>query len=81
VWNDIYAEEPAMFINFTAKHTKIPAGYLGQLIAWPEVVNEGRDLEDCRALLREGGNHAIYTNGLQTIPVKRHNLMDRITAN
>ncbi|MBC5796408.1 type II toxin-antitoxin system HicA family toxin [Sphaerospermopsis sp. LEGE 00249] len=32
-------------------------------------------------LLREGGNHSIYTNDLKTIPVKRHRTIDRITAN
>ncbi|MFQ5823680.1 MAG: type II toxin-antitoxin system HicA family toxin [bacterium] len=32
-------------------------------------------------LLREGGNHSIYTNGTKTIPVKRHRTLDRITAN
>jgi len=32
-------------------------------------------------LLREGGNHSIYTNDLKTIPVKRHKALDRITAN
>ena len=32
-------------------------------------------------LLREGGNHSIYTNELKTIPVKRHRVFDRITAN
>jgi len=32
-------------------------------------------------LLREGGKHSIYTNGVKTIPVKRHRLLDRITAN
>ncbi len=32
-------------------------------------------------LLREGGNHSIYTNGYKTIPVKRHRSFDRITAN
>ncbi len=32
-------------------------------------------------LLREGGNHSIYTNGDKTIPVKRHRTFDRITAN
>ena len=32
-------------------------------------------------LLREGGNHSIYTNGAKTIPVKRHQALDRITAN
>ena len=33
------------------------------------------------SLLREGGNHSIYTNGVKTIPVKRHHALDRITAN
>lgn len=32
-------------------------------------------------LLREGGNHSIYTNDVKTIPVKRHRTIDRITAN
>jgi predicted RNA binding protein YcfA (HicA-like mRNA interferase family) len=31
--------------------------------------------------LREGGNHSIYTNNIKTIPVKRHRIFDRITAN
>jgi predicted RNase H-like HicB family nuclease len=58
VWYD-YPKEPAMFINFTAKYTKIPSGYLGQLIEWSEVLTEGRDLEDCRALLRDALNEMI----------------------
>jgi mRNA interferase HicA len=32
-------------------------------------------------LLREGGNHSIYTIGQKVIPVKRHKQFDRITAN
>jgi predicted RNA binding protein YcfA (HicA-like mRNA interferase family) len=32
-------------------------------------------------LLREGGNHSIYTNGIRVVPVKRHRTIDRITAN
>jgi len=32
-------------------------------------------------LLREGGNHSIYTNDLKTLPVKRHRTIERITAN
>jgi predicted RNase H-like HicB family nuclease len=42
-----------MFINYTAKYTKIKSGYLGQLVEWPEVVTEGQDLEDCREMLRD----------------------------
>ncbi|MCD6137345.1 MAG: type II toxin-antitoxin system HicA family toxin [Deltaproteobacteria bacterium] len=32
-------------------------------------------------LLREGSNHSIFTNEIKTIPVKRHRIFDRITAN
>jgi mRNA interferase HicA len=32
-------------------------------------------------LLREGGKHSIYSNDIKTIPVKRHRIFDRITAN
>jgi len=32
-------------------------------------------------LLREGGNHSIYSNNNKIIPVKRHKTFDRITAN
>ena len=32
-------------------------------------------------LLREGSKHSIYTNGIRTIPVKRHLALDRVTAN
>lgn len=46
-------------INYTAKYTKIESGYLGQLIEWPEVVTEGNDLEDCRAMLRDALNEML----------------------
>jgi predicted RNase H-like HicB family nuclease len=26
---------------------------MGQLVEWPEVVTEGKDIEDCRAMLRD----------------------------
>ena len=32
-------------------------------------------------LVREGGNHTFFSNENKTIPVKRHNTIDRITAN
>ena len=32
-------------------------------------------------LLREGQRHSIYTDGNKTVPVKRHRILDRITAN
>jgi predicted RNase H-like HicB family nuclease len=40
-------------VNYTAKYTKIHSGYMGQLIEWPEVVTEGKNLEECREMLRD----------------------------
>ncbi len=48
-------------INYTAKYTKIEAGYMGQLVEWPEVVTEGRDLEECREMLRDALDEMILT--------------------
>jgi len=39
--------------TLTARYVRIPSGYMGQIIEWPEVVSEGVDLEDCRASLRD----------------------------
>jgi predicted RNase H-like HicB family nuclease len=40
-----------MVINYTARYITIKSGYLGQLVEWPEVVTEGKDLGNCRAML------------------------------
>ena len=42
-----------MLRAFTAKYTRIPSGYMGQLVEWPEVITEGESLEDCRELLQD----------------------------
>ena len=123
-----------MLKTYTARYSRISSGYMGQLVEWPEVITEGKSLEDCRellsdalqemiaayreqnkeipaggdsssncpsrydmsvkrvdlvkyfeangfSLLREGKKHSIYSNGARTIPVKRHRILDRITAN
>lgn len=42
-----------MYLKFTARYTRIDSGYMGQLVEWPEVVTEGPDIEECRAMLRD----------------------------
>jgi predicted RNase H-like HicB family nuclease len=42
-----------MISAYTAKYTKISSGYMGQLVDWPEVVTEGKTLEECRAMLED----------------------------
>ena len=67
-----------MFINFTAKYTKIKAGYLGQLVEWPEVVTEGKDLEDCRALLRDALQEMILACHQQGKEIPPENAAHRL---
>jgi predicted RNase H-like HicB family nuclease len=45
--------------SYNAKYIKIGSGYMGQLIEWPEVVTEGKDLEECRAMLRDALNEMV----------------------
>ena len=42
-----------MVRSYTAKYTKVSSGYMGQLVEWPEVVTEGKTIEECRELLRD----------------------------
>jgi len=60
-----------MLRNYTAKYTKITSGYMGQLIEWPEVITEGKDIEECRALLRDTLNEMIlaYKQQNKEIPL------------
>ena len=50
---ELTAEVKTVLQNYTAKYTRFSDGYMGQLVEWPEVVTEGADLEECRALLRD----------------------------
>jgi len=42
-----------MTTRYTAKYNKIPSGYMGQLVEWPEVISEGKNLEECEAMLKD----------------------------
>jgi predicted RNase H-like HicB family nuclease len=57
--------------NYTAKYTKIKTGYMGQLVEWPEVITEGKDLEECREMLRDALNEMIlaYSRLKKEIPL------------
>jgi predicted RNase H-like HicB family nuclease len=39
--------------SYTAKYTKIACGYMGQVVEWPEVITEGKTIEECREMLRD----------------------------
>ena len=48
-----------MVTSLTVKYTKIPSGYMGQILEWPEIVTEGSDLEDCRESLKDAVHEMI----------------------
>ena len=48
-----------MLRNYTAKYTKTDSGYMGQVAEWPEVVTEGKGIEDCREMLRDALNEMV----------------------
>ena len=62
-----------MVSSFTAKYTKIPSGYMGQLVEWPEAITEGKTLEDCRKMLQDALREMIkaYKQQRKEIPVGR----------
>ncbi len=60
-----------MLQSYTAKYLKIDSGYMGQLIEWPEVITEGKDIEECRAMLRDALQEMVlaYHQQNQEIPL------------
>ena len=42
-----------MVKSYTAKYTKISSGYMGQLVEWPEVITEGKTIDECRKMLKD----------------------------
>ena len=65
-----------MISSYTIKYTKINAGYMGQLVEWPEVVTEGKDVEECRAMLEDALQEMItaYRQQNKAIPTGRASL-------
>ena len=60
-----------MLSNYTAKYVKVSSGYMGQMVEWPEVVTEGKTLDECRELLRDALREMVlaYREQGKEIPV------------
>jgi len=60
-----------MLKTYTANYTRIPSGYMGQVVEWPEVITEGKSLDDCRHLLQDALQEMIlaYRQQNKEIPV------------
>ncbi|MCD6300300.1 MAG: type II toxin-antitoxin system HicB family antitoxin [Dehalococcoidales bacterium] len=60
-----------MIRGFTAKYTKIGSGYMGQVVEWPEVITEGKTIEECREMLKDALREMIlaYKQQEKEIPL------------
>lgn len=60
-----------MLKTYTANYTKISSGYMGQLVEWPEVITEGKSLDECRQFLQDALHEMIlaYRKQRKEIPV------------
>src|SRR4029077_68636 len=70
-----------MLKTYTAKYTRTVSGYMGQVVEWPEVITEGKSLDDCRQLLQDALQEMIvaYRQQHKEIPV-RGGLTEQITV-
>lgn len=62
-----------MISSYTARYTKIDSGYMGQLVEWPEVITEGKTIEECREMLEDALREMIaaYREQEKEIPTGR----------
>lgn len=60
-----------MISTYTAKYTRVHSGYMGQLVEWPEVITEGKTLEECRELLQDAALEMVlaYRQQDKGVPV------------
>ena len=60
-----------MLRNYIATYTKTGSGYMGQLVEWPEVITEGKTIEECRTMLKDALNEMVlaYQKQKKEIPL------------
>ncbi len=70
-----------MRYKYTAKYTKIPSGYMGQIIEWQEVITEGESLKECRLMLEDALNEMIlaYQQQGKSIPLNDDDIIETLS--
>jgi predicted RNase H-like HicB family nuclease len=49
-------------MNLTAQFTEIESGFMGQILEWPEVITEGKSIDDCRIMLKDALEEMIIAH-------------------
>ena len=62
-----------MLHTYTVKYTKINSGYMGQVLEWPEVITEGKTMEECREMLLDALREMLiaYRQQNKEIPIEQ----------
>ncbi len=60
--------------SYTAVYSRISSGYKGQLVEWPEVVTEGKTMEECREMLVDALKEMIEAYRQQGKTIRKQNL-------
>ncbi|MGI0481241.1 type II toxin-antitoxin system HicB family antitoxin [Geminocystis sp. CENA526] len=70
-----------MKYKYTAKYTKIPSGYMGQIIECQEVITEGKNLAECRLMLEDALKEMIlaYQQLEKPIPLNENNIIESLS--
>jgi predicted RNase H-like HicB family nuclease len=65
--------EVEMKSYYTAKYTPIESGYMGQIVEWPEVVTEGKTIDECRSMLTDALREMLlaYTDLKREPPLEK----------
>lgn len=60
---------------YTACYTKTSSGYMGQLLEWPEVITEGKTIEECREMLLDAAHEMIIVCLEDNIPIPSNSVL------
>ena len=70
-----------MVTTLTARYLKTDSGYMGQILEWPEVVTEGRNLEECRDSLKDALHEMMLAyREMGKDPPSEHALFEPLTV-
>ena len=68
-----------MINTYTAVYSRISSGYMGQFVEWPEIVTEGKTIEECRAMLEDALKEMIQAYRQQGLKIPSgHSLFEQI---
>lgn len=51
-----------MSVSYTVRYIRTRSGYTGQIVEWPEVISEGKTIEECRVMVEDALKEMILAS-------------------